>query len=72
MLRRKLIAVARETILGLRQGMLRQDTVRLIQRDLDLEEARLPRLSPRWAARSRCAELLPVIRTGLGRPRRAG
>lgn len=42
-LRRELIGVERATIVGLRnQGTLRQETMRLIQRDLDLEEARLP------------------------------
>ncbi len=42
-LRRELIGVERDAILGLRnQGTLRQETMRLIQRDLDLEEARLP------------------------------
>jgi CPA1 family monovalent cation:H+ antiporter len=42
-LRRELIGVERDAILGLRDdGRLRQDTMRLIQRDLDLEEARLP------------------------------
>ncbi len=42
-LRRELIGVERDAILGLRNdGRLRQDTMRLIQRDLDLEEARLP------------------------------
>jgi hypothetical protein len=42
-LRRELIGVERNAILGLRdEGRLRQDTMRLIQRDLDLEEARLP------------------------------
>jgi len=42
-LRRELIGVERNAILGLRnEGTLRQDTMRLIQRDLDLEEARLP------------------------------
>ena len=42
-LRRELIGVERGAILGLRNdGRLRQDTMRLIQRDLDLEEARLP------------------------------
>ena len=42
-LRRELIGVERDAILGLRnEGRLRQDTMRLIQRDLDLEEARLP------------------------------
>lgn len=42
-LRRELIGVERATLLGLRnQGTLRQETMRLIQRDLDLEEARLP------------------------------
>lgn len=42
-LRRELIAVEREAILGLRnEGRLRQDTMALIQRDLDLDEARLP------------------------------
>jgi Na+/H+ antiporter len=43
MLRRELIGVEREAILGLRnEGRLRQETMRLIERDLDLEEARLP------------------------------
>jgi Na+/H+ antiporter len=42
-LRRELIGVERDAILGLRNdGRLRQDTMREIQRDLDLEEARLP------------------------------
>jgi Na+/H+ antiporter len=42
-LRRELIGVERDAILGLRNdGRLPQDTMRLIQRDLDLEEARLP------------------------------
>jgi CPA1 family monovalent cation:H+ antiporter len=42
-LRRELIGVERSTLLGLRdEGRLRQDVQRLIQRDLDLEEARLP------------------------------
>lgn len=42
-LRRELIAVEREAILGLRnEGRLRAETMRLITRDLDLEEARLP------------------------------
>ena len=42
-LRRELIGVERSAILGLRnEGTLRQETMRLIQRDLDLEEARLP------------------------------
>ncbi len=42
-LRRELIGVERDAILGLRnEGRLRQDTMRVIQRDLDLEEARLP------------------------------
>ena len=42
-LRRELIGVERDAILGLRnEGRLRQDTMRAIQRDLDLEEARLP------------------------------
>jgi CPA1 family monovalent cation:H+ antiporter len=42
-LRRELIGVERATILGLRnEGRLRQETMRAIQRDLDLEEARLP------------------------------
>ena len=42
-LRRELIGVERAAILGLRNdGRLRQDTMRIIQRDLDLEEARLP------------------------------
>jgi len=42
-LRRELIAIERDALLGLRNdGSLRQDTMRLIQRDLDLEEARLP------------------------------
>jgi len=42
-LRRELIGVERDAIVGLRnQGTLRQETMRLIQRDLDLEEARLP------------------------------
>jgi monovalent cation/hydrogen antiporter len=42
-LRRELIGVERSTLLGLRnEGRLRADVVRDIQRDLDLEEARLP------------------------------
>jgi Na+/H+ antiporter len=42
-LRRELIGVERDAILGLRnEGRLRQETMRVIQRDLDLEEARLP------------------------------
>ena len=42
-LRRELIGVERDAILGLRnEGRLRQETMRLIERDLDLEEARLP------------------------------
>ena len=42
-LRRELIGVEREAILGLRnEGRLRAETMRLITRDLDLEEARLP------------------------------
>lgn len=42
-LRRELIGVERAAILGLRNdGRLRQDTMRIIQRELDLEEARLP------------------------------
>jgi CPA1 family monovalent cation:H+ antiporter len=42
-LRRELIAVERSTLLELRnEGRLRADVVREIQRDLDLEEARLP------------------------------
>lgn len=42
-LRRELIAVERGAILALRDdGHVKQDTMRLIQRDLDLEEARLP------------------------------
>ena len=42
-LRRELIGVERDAILGLRnEGRLRQETMRAIQRDLDLEEARLP------------------------------
>lgn len=42
-LRRELIGVERSTLLGLRnEGRLRADVVREIQRDLDLEEARLP------------------------------
>ncbi len=42
-LRRELIGVERAAILGLRNdGRLRPDTLRLIERDLDLEEARLP------------------------------
>jgi monovalent cation/hydrogen antiporter len=41
-LRRDLIGVERDTLLRLRDsGRLRQDTMRQIQRDLDLEEARL-------------------------------
>lgn len=42
-LRRELIGVERDAILGLRNdGRLRQETMRAIERDLDLEEARLP------------------------------
>jgi monovalent cation/hydrogen antiporter len=42
-LRRELIGVERDAILGLRnEGRLRQETMFAIQRDLDLEEARLP------------------------------
>jgi Na+/H+ antiporter len=42
-LRRELIGVERDAILGLRnEGKLRPDVLREIQRDLDLEEARLP------------------------------
>ena len=42
-LRRELIGVERGAILGLRdEGRLRPETMRAIQRDLDLEEARLP------------------------------
>jgi CPA1 family monovalent cation:H+ antiporter len=42
-LRRELIGVERGAILGLRNdGRLRVDTMRAIERDLDLEEARLP------------------------------
>jgi CPA1 family monovalent cation:H+ antiporter len=42
-LRRELIGVERDAILALRNdGRLRQDTMRVIERDLDLEEARLP------------------------------
>jgi CPA1 family monovalent cation:H+ antiporter len=42
-LRRELIGVERDAILGLRnEGRLRPDALREIQRDLDLEEARLP------------------------------
>ena len=41
-LRRELIGVERGVLLGLRnEGKLRPDVQRLIQRDLDLEEARL-------------------------------
>ena len=41
-LRRELIGVERAALLGLRdEGKLRPDVQRLIQRDLDLEEARL-------------------------------
>jgi CPA1 family monovalent cation:H+ antiporter len=41
-LRRDLIAVERATLLDLRgEGRVRQDTLRLVERDLDLEEARL-------------------------------
>jgi Na+/H+ antiporter len=41
-LRRELISVERETLLGLRDdGRLRQQTVNQIQRDLDLDEARI-------------------------------
>jgi hypothetical protein len=41
-LRRDLIAVERETLLRMRNaGSLRQETMRQIERDLDLEEARL-------------------------------
>jgi CPA1 family monovalent cation:H+ antiporter len=42
-LRRELIGVERATLLGLRnEGRLKGDVMREIQRDLDLEEARLP------------------------------
>ncbi len=42
-LRRELIGVERDAILGLRnEGRLKADVMREIQRDLDLEEARLP------------------------------
>ena len=42
-LRRELIGIERRAILALRDdGRLRPDTMRAIQRDLDLEEARLP------------------------------
>jgi len=42
-LRRELIGIEREAILGLRnEGRLRPDVMREIQRDLDLEEARRP------------------------------
>ncbi|MEY2516847.1 MAG: monovalent cation/hydrogen antiporter [bacterium] len=42
-LRRELIGVERDAILGLRnEGRLKPDVMREIQRDLDLEEARLP------------------------------
>ncbi len=42
-LRRELIGVERAAILGLRnEGRVRQEIVRMIERDLDLEEARLP------------------------------
>jgi len=42
-LRRELIGVERSTLLSLRnEGRLKPDVVRMIQRDLDLEEARLP------------------------------
>jgi CPA1 family monovalent cation:H+ antiporter len=42
-LRRELIGVERSTLLGLRNdGRLKGDVMREIQRDLDLEEARLP------------------------------
>ncbi len=42
-LRRELIGVERDAILGLRnEGKLKPDIMREIQRDLDLEEARLP------------------------------
>ncbi len=41
-LRRELIGIEREALLGLRgEGALRPDTLRVIQRELDLEEARL-------------------------------
>ena len=41
-LRRELIGVERGALLGLRnEGALRPDTLRVIERDLDLEEARL-------------------------------
>jgi len=41
-LRRELIGIERSALLGLRaEGQLRPDTLRLIERDLDLEEARL-------------------------------
>ncbi|HEV2787240.1 MAG TPA: Na+/H+ antiporter [Solirubrobacteraceae bacterium] len=42
-LRRELIGIERGAILALRdEGRLKPDTMRMIQRDLDLEEARLP------------------------------
>ncbi len=41
-LRRELIGVERGALIGLRNdGRLRPDTLRLIERDLDLEEARI-------------------------------
>ena len=41
-LRRELIAVERAALLGLRsEGRLRPDVLRVVQRDLDLDEARL-------------------------------
>jgi CPA1 family monovalent cation:H+ antiporter len=42
-LRRELIGVERRTLLDLRdEGRVRPDVMRLVQRDLDLEEARIP------------------------------
>ena len=53
-LRRELIGVERGALLGLRsEGRLRPDTLRLIERDLDLEEARLSRDALRRARRRR-------------------
>jgi hypothetical protein len=41
-MRREMIGIERETLLGLqREGRLRDATLRQIQRDLDLEEARI-------------------------------
>ena len=45
-MRRELIAVERAALLGLRNdGRVSQDVVRRVERDLDLEEARAPRVS---------------------------